>query len=53
MGISPCSFSKVIGTHVLTFIEEGYETMSYTVDVLNDNLDTYFNMPDLVKKESQ
>lgn len=49
-GISPTSFKKLIGTHVLTFIKEGYETTSYTVEVSDDNLDTYFNMPDMVKK---
>ncbi len=49
-GVSPASFNKLIGTHVLTFIKEGYETTSYTVEVSDDNLDTYFNMPDLVKK---
>ncbi|MDF2909071.1 MAG: hypothetical protein K0R34_4392 [Herbinix sp.] len=49
-GVSPASFKKLIGTHVLTFIKEGYETTSYTVEVSDDNLDTYFNMPDLVKK---
>lgn len=49
-GVSPASFQKLIGTHVLTFIKEGYETTSYTVEVSDDNLDTYFNMPDLVKK---
>lgn len=51
MGISPGSFKKVIGTHVLTFIKDGYVTMSYTVEVSDDNLDTYFNMPDLVKED--
>ena len=50
-GISPVNFPKLIGTHVLTFIKEGYETTSYTVEVSDDNLDTYFNMPDLVKKQ--
>lgn len=49
-GVSPASFKKLIGTHVLTFIKEGYETTSYTVEVSDDNLDTYFNMPDLLKK---
>lgn len=49
-GVSPASFRKIIGTHVLTFIKEGYETTSYTVEVSDDNLDTYFNMPDLTKK---
>ncbi len=51
MGKSPGSFKKLIGKHVLTFIKEGYETMSYTVEVKDDNLDTYFNMPDLSKKK--
>lgn len=49
MGISPGSFPKIIGNHVLTFIKEGYVTKSYTVEVLKDGLDTYLNMPDLVK----
>ena len=47
---SPGSFEKLIGSHVLTFIKDGYQTMSYTVEVADDNLDTYFNMPDLLKK---
>ncbi len=51
MGKSPGSFKKLVGKHVLTFIKEGYETMSYTVEVKNDHLDTYFNMPDLSKKK--
>lgn len=50
-GISPASFRKVIGAHVLTFIKDGYETTSYSVEVADDHLDTYFNMPDLVKKK--
>ncbi len=50
MCTSPGSFPKLIGTHVLTFIREGYQTMSYTVEVADDGLDAFFNMPDLVKK---
>lgn len=48
-GTSPVSFDKVIGTHVITFIKQGYETKSYTVEVLDDGLDTYFSLPDLNK----
>ncbi|MHB8129909.1 MAG: PEGA domain-containing protein [Mobilitalea sp.] len=48
-GISPCNFEKVVGSHVITFIEVDHETMSYTIDVLNDGLDSYFTFPDLVK----
>jgi hypothetical protein len=38
----------VIGSQVLTFIREGYETKSYTIDVLDDGLDMYLSLPDLV-----
>lgn len=48
MGTSPVSFSKIIGSHVITFIREGYETISYTVDVINDGKDAYFKYDDLV-----
>lgn len=46
-GISPGSFKKVIGRHVLTFIKQGYETKSYTIDISDDGLDTYISLPDL------
>lgn len=47
-GISPGSFQKVIGSHVLTFIKQGYQTKSYTIDIADDGLDTYISLPDLV-----
>ncbi len=50
-GIAPDSFPKVIGTHVLTFIKDGYETTSYTIEVSDDNLDSYYTFPDLTKKD--
>lgn len=46
-GVSPGSFTKVIGSHVLTFIKKGYQTKSYTIDVADDGLDTYISLPDL------
>ncbi len=49
MGVSPGSFEKVIGSQVLTFIREGYETKSYTIDVPDDGLDMYLSLPDLIK----
>lgn len=48
MGISPVNFEKIIGTHVITFIESGYETKSYTITVEDDGMDTYINMPNLI-----
>lgn len=50
LGISPGSFAKIIGKHVFTFIREGYETKSYTVEVLNDGQDAYISMPNLIPK---
>ena len=47
-GVSPGSFKKVIGSHVLTFIKKGYKTKSYTIDVADDGLDTYISLPDLI-----
>lgn len=47
MGASPCNFNKIIGSHVLTFIQEGYETMSYTVEIADDGKDQYITMPAL------
>ena len=47
LGISPGRFIKNVGKHVITFIKEGYETMSYTIQILDDGLDTYINMPEL------
>ena len=47
LGISPGRFIKNVGKHVITFIKEGYETMSYTIEILDDGLDTYINMPEL------
>lgn len=47
-GVSPGSFQKVIGSHVLTFIKKGYQTKSYTIDVADDGLDTYISLPELI-----
>jgi hypothetical protein len=46
-GVSPGSFKKVIGSHVVTFIKKGYRTKSYTIDIADDGLDTYINLPEL------
>lgn len=47
MGTSPVGFEKIIGTHVITFIKDGYEVKSYTIEVEDDGLNTYLSMPDL------
>lgn len=48
-GISPVNFEKIIGKHVITFIRDGYETKSYTIEVADDGKDAYFNFSDLLK----
>lgn len=50
-GKSPCHFTKVTGSHVLTFIKDGYKTESYTVEVSSDNKDAYFTFPNLPKSK--
>jgi len=45
--IAPGSFTKMTGSHVITFIKDGYKTMSYTIEVEDDGLDTTFTFPDL------
>lgn len=48
VGISPCSFKKVEGSHNITLRKSGYETRSYTIQVENDNKDFSFSFADLI-----
>lgn len=52
IGVAPCNYKKIIGSHVLTFIKDGYETKSYTVEIADDNIDAYFNYPELIKTKT-
>ena len=47
-GVAPVSFTKVIGTYTITLRQEGYETKSYTVEVVDDDQDETLSFPDLV-----
>lgn len=47
MGISPVSFEKVMGSHVITLIKEGCETQSHIIDVINDKKDAYYKFDNL------
>ncbi len=49
IGISPCSFRKISGTHVITLRRTGYETRSYTVSVDDEDKDISYSFADLVK----
>lgn len=46
-GIAPVSFTKLIGSFTITIRLEGYETKSYTVEIMDDDQDTVLSFPDL------
>lgn len=47
VGISPCSFKKTSGSHVITLRKSGYETRSYTVQVDEEAKDVSYSFVDL------
>lgn len=49
VGISPCSWRKSSGVHVITLRKNGYETRSYTVQVDNEEKDLSYSFVDLIK----
>lgn len=49
VGISPCSFRKAEGTHVITLRKTDYETRSYTVEIDNAEKDLSYSFADLVE----
>ena len=48
VGISPCSFKKVAGSHVITLRKNGYQTRSYTVQIDDEEKDISYSFVDLV-----
>ena len=48
VGISPCSFKKTAGAHVITLRKTGYETRSYTVQLDDEEKDLSYSFADLV-----
>lgn len=49
VGIAPCSFKKVEGSHIIILRMTGYETKSYTIQVDNEEKDISFSFADLAK----
>lgn len=49
VGISPCSFKKVEGVHVLTLRKSGYETRSFTLQLDNSDKDLSYSFADLTE----
>lgn len=52
VGISPCSFKKTSGSHVITLRKTGYETRSYTVQVDEEQKDVSYSFVDLTTGSS-
>ncbi len=46
-GITPLTYQKTPGTHILTIRKEGYETTSYTIIIENDDEDVLYHLPDM------
>lgn len=49
MGISPCSFAKTEGLHVITLRKTNYTTRSYTIEVDDSEKDISYSFADLVE----
>lgn len=52
VGISPCSFRKSEGSHVITLRKTGYATRSYTVQIDNEEKDISYSFAELAAAES-
>ncbi len=48
VGISPCSFRKTAGVHIITLRKNYHETRSYTVQISDEAKDISFSFADLV-----
>ncbi|MBO6108373.1 MAG: PEGA domain-containing protein, partial [Eubacterium sp.] len=46
-GVAPCSFVKCLGQITVTLQREGYETKSYSMEIIDDSEDTTLSFPDL------
>lgn len=52
VGISPCSFKKVAGSHVITLRKSGYETRSYTIKIDEEEKDFSYSFVDLMASDT-
>lgn len=52
VGISPCSFKKVEGAHVVILRKSGYTTRSYTLQIDGEEKDVSFSFAELVAENS-
>ena len=52
VGISPCSFRKVEGAHVVTLRKTGYQTKSYTLQINGEEKDISYSFAELESNTS-
>lgn len=52
VGITPCSFRKVEGAHIITLRRTGYETRSYTIQIEDDKKDLSFSFAELIQMDN-
>lgn len=48
IGIAPISFTKITGSHIITFSKTGYLSKSYTVNFTDDGKDSQLEYDDLI-----
>ncbi|MCD7826647.1 MAG: PEGA domain-containing protein [Clostridiaceae bacterium] len=51
-GLTPCTFTKIIGSQTITLSDDGYVTKSYSVDILDDDKDVTLSFDDLVESSA-
>lgn len=49
VGIVPCETVKITGEHKITVAKDGYNSVSYTVDIEDDGEDAVFSFPELTE----
>ncbi|MGL5259939.1 MAG: PEGA domain-containing protein [Lachnospiraceae bacterium] len=50
-GITPISFNKIVGSHVITLRKSGYNTRSYTIEIDNEKKDVTYSFSNLTPIE--
>ena len=53
IGIAPVSVKKTQGVHVITLRQKGYETRSYTINIIDLTNDETMSFSPLIKEEEK
>lgn len=49
VGVIPCETVKITGEHKITIEKDGFNSLSYTVDIADDGEDAVFSFPELTE----